>query len=99
LSVGNCEIAVRPRTRIVNARKITACGFLSAALTIGCFSSKAAASPVYYKIIWCCACSFRAAGKFCWILEARDSDDFQGLGHRRIDVEHVDEVVDLCAEA
>src|SRR5437870_5498000 len=35
MSVGSFEIAVSPMTRIASARTITACGFLSAALTIG----------------------------------------------------------------
>src|SRR5207249_9715743 len=51
MSVGNFAIAVSPMTRIASARTITACGFFSAALTIGFCASKAAATAIYYKRI------------------------------------------------
>src|SRR6266571_2647428 len=40
MSVGNFAIAVSPITRIASARTITACGFFSAALTIGFWQVK-----------------------------------------------------------
>src|SRR2546422_10298065 len=42
--------------------------------------------------------SLRTTGKFCRIFEARDSDDLERFGHRRIDVQHVDEIVDFGVE-
>src|SRR5207247_1867398 len=51
MSVGNFAIAVSPMTRIASARTMTACGFLSAALTIGFCASKAAVTAIYYKRI------------------------------------------------
>jgi hypothetical protein len=42
--------------------------------------------------------SFRAAGKFRRIFVARDGDDLQRFGHRRINMEHVNVIADLRTE-
>src|SRR5438876_5653867 len=57
-------------TRIASASTMTAYGFLSAALTIGCCSNKAAATLIYYKRIGS-ALTICAAHSFQQILEHR----------------------------
>src|SRR5579871_674595 len=42
--------------------------------------------------------SLGTAGELSWVLVSGNGDDFQGLGHRREDVDQVDEVLNLRPE-